>query len=347
MNEEKNTTKKKILFYVGFDSHIPHMMPLYERTKRMNEYRTSMMRSGEYNYPLNHLVNFLAARAGLREDVFYGPNVTFIADPTHRPKTDPGILININHGVGSKGATYVENPKFMSKINSLNYIFSPSDHFSEKLRNFVSGPQVITTGMPKLDRMFNREFDRNGIMKRLGLSGSKIILFAPTYNPELSAIEVLGDSVLKLAGNDTALIIKLHCKAKPIHRRMYDVKLANTAFIPMDEPDITPYMSVSDLMISDYSSAWLEFLAQDKPIVLVNNPGAHIDKKFDDQPEYEMRDAGIQANNFAEVREAVESSLKDPKERSGIRQKYRDLLFDHRGTSTDRCLEVLKKICAQ
>ncbi len=336
--------RTKVLFYVGYDSHIPHFSPLYSALKNDPRFRASMMRSAEYNYPVAHFLQFAAARLGLRDDVFFNPDVTFIADPTHRPIPHPEILININHGVGSKGASYVANPKYLSLLEELDFIFSPSEYFSSRIRGYLKRPKVITTGMPKLDRMFRGEYDREKELKRLGLNASKVILFAPTYNLELSAITVLHDSVLKLANEDTALIVKFHCKVDPSQKALYEKKMPNVKIIPLNEPDITPYMAISDIMVSDYSSAWLEFMAQDKPVVLVKNPAALSLKRFPGQMEFECRDAGIEVQDLDGLKEAVEFSLSDPSARSNIRRKYRDMLFDFRGTSTDRCIDELGKI---
>lgn len=336
--------QKKILFYVGYDSHIPHLSPIYQSLRKDKRYRASMMRSTEYNNPTLHFLNFLTAGAGLRGDVFYDPDVTFIAHCTHQPERGQGgIIININHDVGSKGTSFFDDPEFTPRENSVDYIFAPSDHLASRLRKFLTKPKIVTTGMPKLDRMFRGEFNREEILNKLKLSGKRVIIFAPTYNSDMSAIEVLGNSVMKLANEETALIVKFHCKVKPKHEALFKNKPENVAILSKDEPDITPYMSISDLMISDYSSAWMEFMALDKPMVLINNPEAV--QKFDDQFDFVFRDAGIEAGNFEEVKEAVETSFKNPGEKSALRKKYSDMLFDYRGRSTEHCVEVLSEIC--
>ena len=336
--------QKKILFYVGYGSHIPHLSPIYQALRKDKRYRASLMSSTDYNNPTLHLFNFLAARAGLREDVFYSPDVTFIAHCTHQPPEGKGgIVINVNHDVGSKGTSFFDDPEFTPRENSVDYIFAPSEYLAQRLKKFLTHPRVVVTGMPKLDRMFKAEFSREEIMKKLKLKGKKVIIFAPTYNSDMSAIEVLGNSVLKLATEDTALIVKFHCKVKPKHEVLFKNPPKNVAVLDKNEPDITPYMSIADLMISDYSSAWMEFMALDKPMVLVNNPEAV--QKFDDQFDFVFRNAGIEARNFEEVKDGVKRSFKVPGEKSALRKKYSDMLFDYRGESVKRCVEVLSGIC--
>jgi len=337
--------RKKILFYIGYDSHIPHLDPIYQALRKHKDFRASMMRSTDYNNFATHILHFLGARLGLREDVFFRPDATFVAHCTHQPPEGKGgIIINVNHDVGSKGTSFFDDPEFTPRENSVDYIFAPSEHLASRLRKFLTKPKVIVTGMPKLDRMFRGEYSRDKIMKRLGLTGSRLILFAPTYNSDMSAIEVLGNSVTRLADEDTAVIVKFHCKVKPKDAALFREKVRNVAVLPKDEPDIAPYMSVSDLMISDYSSAWLEFMALDKPFVVVKNPQAV--QKFDDQFDFVFRDAGIEAGNFGELKAAAEHSLANPGGKSGLRKKYSNMLFDYRGKSTERCIEVLKEICS-
>ncbi len=108
------------------------------------------------------------------------------------------------------------------------------------------------------------------------------------------------------------------------------------------ELDITPFLSLCDLMISDVYSAMMEFAALDKPLVLFNNPNWKLYQNYNpDDIEFKWRDIGMQVTNLEEMKEAVKQSLANPKEFSDKRNFYTNQLFANKydGKAADRIIE--------
>ena len=77
--------------------------------------------------------------------------------------------------------------------------------------------------------------------------------------------------------------------------------------------DVTAYMLAADIMVSDASSVVFEFLALDRPIVLVTNPLHRADPAYD--PEsiiWRWRDVGEEIHDVAEAGAAIGARSASP-----------------------------------
>ena len=105
-------------------------------------------------------------------------------------------------------------------------------------------------------------------------------------------------------------------------------------------------MQIADVMVSDVSSAFMEFILLDKPVVLFNNPNQTEYVNYDPKDiEYAWRDVGIQASNMEEVLSGVKRSLANPTEYSHKRKFYGDQLITARdGKSSGRIIDAVKEL---
>jgi CDP-glycerol glycerophosphotransferase (TagB/SpsB family) len=184
---------------------------------------------------------------------------------------------------------------------------------------------ILVSGLVKFDPIFRGELTRDTVLNLMGIAPSKkIILFAPTYNRELSAVPVVTDSVYDWVDADTHLIIKLHGMSPPEWFDLYRLIAEDDPRITLaDELDLTPYLVAADVMVSDVSSAFMEFMALDKPVVLVNNPLRARFIGFDPRDiEYAWRDVGVEVDYVEEIHAAIKRCLENPAEKSGKRMLY-------------------------
>lgn len=347
----------KVLFYFFKNVHAPVLLPIYEELKKSPEveigfclpfrgYERSIragFKTGEEDALRSQPVKFVERPQD------FGSDVVFIADAVTDLVQDCGKIINVGHGLLSKGQ-YFTDSKFIHRENLEHLLLVPGEYQRERILN--SGKVFIpveAVGFPKLDKILRSGSpSREQLCRAAGLDPSrKIVLYAPTFNVELSAIPYLWTRIRELATPDRYLLIKLHSSTIPEFGEAH-LKLAslqeNIRFIT--DPDITYYMRMADVMVSDVSSAWMEFALLDKPVVLFNNPNRTEYVNYDPRDiEYAWRDMGIQVSTMEETKEAVSRSLANPDEFSPVRGDYRDKLgLPLDGRASGRVVRLMRNL---
>lgn len=220
-------------------------------------------------------------------------------------------IINIGHGLISKGQYYSNSP-LIGRENLADIICVPGPWHKEVLSKYIHIP-IEVTGMSKLDSLFSPINKESFCIQRGIDPHEKIILWAPTFNMELSGIPVIWKQIRKLTQFGQVLI-KLHGTTDQFFKRELE-NLAQTTpgLFYITEQDSTPFMKVSDLMITDVSSVMFEYTALDKPIVLVDNPhqSDYVNYNLNDV-EYFWRDIGPRVSSAQDLIIAVQEQLSQP-----------------------------------
>ena len=171
----------------------------------------------------------------------------------------------MQHGIGPKQCYYdVSNA-------GMTVRFVEGVHRKNRLQSLYPNGTFIDSGYAKLDPLFDYSVEKISLEK-LGLDPNKrTLLYAPTFYP--SSIECMSDHFADDFA-DYNIIIKPHffTLTKPRYKKQR-FKLANwkkhTNVYIADENqfDLTPFIAVADIMLSDASSAIFEFAALDKPVI--------------------------------------------------------------------------------
>jgi CDP-glycerol glycerophosphotransferase (TagB/SpsB family) len=136
-----------------------------------------------------------------------------------------------------------------------------AEAFRQPLERFRSD-----LGIPRTDVFFGEEHlarTRAAVRARYGLTdGRRVILYAPTFRgdsvTDARATDDLDLGVLRAAlGDDHVLLVRLHPFIRS--RTTIGPDLADFAIDVSDHPDINELMLVSDVLVTDYSSAIFEF----------------------------------------------------------------------------------------
>jgi hypothetical protein len=326
----------RILFYFFKNVHIPILKPIYEACKRLHPEAeigfacmpySPEMRAGFLPEELQ-LIHNIGEKVYQTPQEFH-PDITFIADSVYPWVQGCGKLVHVGHGVLSKGQYYTDTA-IARREEQADLVCVPGEYHAEVMRRIISKP-VAATGMAKLDPLFSGEITRASELERLNLpSHFRYVLFAPTFNDELSAIPYVHDRIAEvLPDDDTVLLIKLHGSTKADYKQMYrNLGKTHPRVFYCDDLDITPFLAIADLMISDVSSSMMEFAALDKPLVLFNNPLWSSYPHYNpDDIEFRWRDIGFEVNDLEEMKTAVAYCLNTTGFLSGQRRKYTDLLF--------------------
>jgi CDP-ribitol ribitolphosphotransferase len=143
-----------------------------------------------------------------------------------------------------------------------------SEAFRQPLERFVS-----RYGIPRTDVFFGEERlarTRDEIRRRYGLTdGRTVILYAPTFRgdsvTDAHATDDLDlEQLQAVLGEDHVVLVRLHPFVRS--RTTIGPTLRGFAIDVSDHPDINELMLVSDILVTDYSSAIYEFSLLGRPM---------------------------------------------------------------------------------
>ncbi|MEO7122377.1 MAG: glycosyltransferase [Lacisediminihabitans sp.] len=213
-------------------------------------------------------------------------NATFPPEFSKRPGQ---VYLNTWHGTPLKRMGYDMPNGAMDSANTLrnfvsaDFLLSQNAFMTEqmyakayKLRGIYRG-KVIETGYPRVDHQFldDQQFaDGRARLEAAGLDlrGRRIVLYAPTWkgnsfsNPADDARELFATVQglqARLGDDDYVVLLKTH---QVVHRFAAANPTLARVLVSNDIPTNT-VLGLSDLLITDYSSIFFDFLATDRPIV--------------------------------------------------------------------------------
>ncbi len=262
--------------------------------------------------------------------------------------------VQIFHGVGGKYG-FDAPDRSMREWHRLFFVNE------RRLRNFIArgaidadSPAIRLVGMPKVDCLVDGTFQREHVLRALGLDPLRpTVLYAPTWSPA-SSLNALGVELLEALGRmPVNVIMKLHDRSRDLRERYsggvdwaarLQPLLASGQGALAPGHDISPYLVAADLMITDHSSAGFEFLLRDKPLVRIHRP--QLIELANVHPDYVSLLASVSRSveDLAQTLDAVERGLADPAEQSGERRRVAADLFHKPGGATARSVHELYQL---
>ena len=168
-------------------------------------------------------------------------------------------------------------------------------------------------------------------------SAGKTVIYAPTWTEHLSSAPMLGERLDELlrGGDETiSIIVKPHPVIFGRHSKWITSwqNLANSnpnVYLVEDKSaDVVPYLQRADVLISDASSVVFQFLALNRPIILINNPNRFGTSHFDPKGiEWQWRDLAEEVEDLSDLPNAVRRALEHPEGRKDRRSYYRHQLY--------------------
>ncbi len=341
----------RALFYFFKNVHIPIITPLYRKFKEL--YPQAATAFGYMEYAPQMRAGFVPEELALIQSVGeplylmpqeFKPDITFIADSVYPWVENCGKLVHVGHGVLSKGQYYTRT-RMATREELADLVCVPGSYHEAVMREVVSKP-VAATGMAKLDALFAGQITRDSVLKQYHLPANQsYILFAPTFNDELSALPVVQDQINRvLPEKDCLLLIKLHGSTHRKYKEMYAaLAKADPRVVYMPDLDITPFLALADVLISDVSSVMMEFAALNKPLVLFNNPQREQYINYNPADiEFQWRDIGIETDSLKGLIAAVRLCLAKPDYKADRRKHYTDQLFANKydGRAAERIVQM-------
>lgn len=201
--------------------------------------------------------------------------------------------------------------------------------------------RVFETGSPRIDLMLNA--DINKIRKRLGIaSDKKIILYAPTWRGAIGSVsENIKEQVeaIKTIQYSTSHEYVLYVSLHHLTRNALGGRPAGISYVP-DDIDMSEFLSIVDVLVSDYSSIFIDYLALDRPIVL-HVPDLETYKK-ERGLLLDIEDLPVVISYKSSDLISVFEKLKQPSEISSFSYYKALWLPNEDGNATKRCWEIAK-----
>lgn len=261
------------------------------------------------------------------EVVAYNPNIIFVPGNIV-PQNWPGIKVQVFHGIDDEVKGYYHiNGQFDLYCT---YGQESTERFSklaQKHKNFI----VKETGWPKLDHLYasiNSKLNTNEkLIKQIGFNIKKpILLYAPTFPPKYTSAKELFPQIANLK-NDYQWLVKFHTLMDKKIIEQYRSLVGDSLKI-IDDYNILPYFSISNMLITDTSSVAYEFLPLDRPIITYEAI-ARLDK-------------GINIVNAKDLHGAIVRSLNNTTEFSVNRQFYLNEIHPYSdGKSSQRVINAI------
>jgi CDP-glycerol glycerophosphotransferase (TagB/SpsB family) len=254
------------------------------------------------------------------------------------------------HGVAGKYRTVYDSPaNSMREWDRLFFINK------RRLQNFIDtgaidadSPAIRLVGMPKLDCLVDGTFQRDEVLRSLGVDPSRrTVLYAPTWSA-YSSLAVMGEELVKrLGAAGYAVIVKLHDRSRQgddYHSGGVDWGQTLLPLLESNGGVLAPgsnssaYLVGADVLITDHSSVGFEYLLLDRPLVRIHVP--ELLEKTDIEPVYVqlMSDAATSVTDVDQLVAAVEQSFADSGEKSESRRFVANEMFYKPGTATARAL---------
>lgn len=210
-------------------------------------------------------------------------NSTFESFFVKRPEQ---IYINTWHGTPLKKMGFdipgdiSHSKNVLRNFLMTDYLLSPNSHTSNifinsyKLKGIYPG-EVLESGYPRIDLTFNS--DENQVYRKINESNCKInsekpvILYTPTWKGK--SVQDVNDDIEQIILETLKLVEEFsdsYYVLLKVHPFIYseikgDSRISR--FLVSDRIDANEVLSVTDLLITDYSSIFFDYLVTGKPII--------------------------------------------------------------------------------
>ncbi|MFZ7987378.1 CDP-glycerol glycerophosphotransferase family protein [Fusobacterium watanabei] len=266
------------------------------------------------------------------------------------------LVIHLGHGTPLKNIGFLEkNISVLKKIyytfikNNFSYVLSTSHDFDKIMSKFLNIPlkRIFTNGQPRLDSIFEKKED---ILKRVFKieKNMKNILYAPTWRKdseaELFPFTDFNEKEIEnfLEDNKINIFLRVHPDFETeIDEKLLKIKgiyVLNSKVVK----DISEYLSCFDLLITDYSSIFIDYLLLDKPILFLPYDFEKYNKEIGFTVNYMTHTPGPKSYSFENFKNEIMKLLNNNE--YFFKDRINDKVFYNLYTDNKNCERVSKFI---
>lgn len=270
----------KLLFYVSKLYSIPVVQPLYKEALKRN-IPCAFYVSSKVERSLPECFRRAPVFMELADAERFDPD--YVLCPGNFVDFRlPGLKVELFHGIG------VDKPSHYRIRHFFDFYFTSGPVVTDRFRNMERKFRyfrTFETGWPKIDHILKYESE-NLRDKYEVPPGRKVILYAPTHSRKMeSAGEIVPvlDSIIR----DDEIWF---CKPHEFMSKDIKAELGKKNIRLIREWDITPFLHLADVLVSDTSSVIYEFMVLNRPVVTFRTTG-DTDKCIDIQSADQLRNA--------------------------------------------------------
>lgn len=291
----------KYLFYISKYYSLPIVQPLVSYLKDTEDEFALFVSKKVHDLLPKEWTEDTVLRS-VQEAIAYNPDFV-IAPGNFVDFRVPGVKVQIFHGLGIEKESHFKIRHFFDVyLTSGPYVTEKFKKLQRRHRYFL----VEETGWPKVDYIL--QYPIVDIKAKFDIpEGKNVVLYAPTFSAKMHSASELLPEIPNIVRDDEIWVMKFHeFMSKDI---IHDLMKKKYEWLRIVEHyDITPYLHIGDVIVSDTSSVVYEFMVLDKPIITFRTLSRY--------------DKGINIEDSSELRPAVDRSLQWPGELQHARQKH-------------------------
>jgi len=289
----------KLLFYVSKLYSVPVVQPLVKEAERRGV-KIALFASSKVKKSLPDEISALPVFTDLKSATAFKPD--FVLCPGNFVDFRlPGIKVELFHGIGVEKPSHYRIRHFFDMYLTSGPVVTRRFTQMQKKNKYF---RIVETGWPKIDHIL--KYDTTDLKERYDIpAGRKVILYSPTHSRTMQSATLLLPEIEKTMKPDEIWLCKPH---EFMDRSLVNGIADKQHFRLITDYDITPYLYLADVMVSDTSSVIYEFMVLDKPVVTFRTLA--------------RKDKGVNIHKPLELRAALDRSLLNPGEFSNNRKRH-------------------------
>ncbi len=251
----------------------------------------------------------------------------------------------------------------MNLLTNITYdvFISTSDFVSKTgFKKVFLSKEFLDLGYPRNDVILAKNHSKNELLftdvklyslaKNAKDENKKIIVYMPTFRESVEASQAeqslsMGLDFASLdeflSSHNAYLFLKLH----PLVSKEVKLQGFSNIFLHQSKGDIYPILKYTDILVSDYSSVYYDFLLTKKPLVFYLYDHGKCSKMSHGYIyEFDEYSPGEKAYNQAQLQEVLAKILSKTDDFVSQRKELKDRVFTYQDEfSSKRIMEVLEK----
>lgn len=237
-------------------------------------------------------------------------------------------------------------------INQYDLFVAPSEEYGNVLQSAfgVGKEKIVYTGQPRNIALFDKEYceqAKKQLQEKLGVDNKKIIVYMPTFRDKTNDVFTFCDGAIEnqiseIARKENFVIVeKSHFKTTQRNHQTDKDQYGCVYTLP--NADAQWLLAAADMLITDYSSCFFDFLIRNKPIIHYVYDYEYYKSK-DRGVYYDIEDvaAGDCVFDLSSLINAIEKNLKDPETCAVVREKIRRKFVSYE--NPNNCKDIFQRV---